>query len=143
MKIETILETKGRDVATLRPDQPVSAAVALMAERRIGAVVIEEKSTVVGIFSERDLVNLLARSGRAALDEPVRNAMTSPVVTCRPEDRLDQVLAMMTQRHIRHMPVMTGERLGGMISIRDLVRHRIEEKELEAATLLDISRMHG
>ena len=130
-------------MATLRPDQTVSAAVALMAERRIGAVVVEDKGTVVGIFSERDLVKLLARDGQAALLEPVRGSMTSPVITCRLEDRLDQVMEMMSERHIRHVPVMEGGRLRGMISIRDLIRQRLAEKELEAATLLDISRMHG
>ncbi len=143
MLIATILEKKGHQVATLRPDQTVSAAVALMAERRVGAVVIEDKAAVVGIFSERDLVKLLARSGPAALDQPLRAAMTAPVITCRAEDRLDQVMAMMSQRHVRHMPVMENKTLRGMISIRDLVRHRLEEKELETATLLDISRMHG
>lgn len=143
MLIATILEQKGHDVATLRPDQPVSAAVALMAERRIGAVVIEDRGAVAGIFSERDLVKLLARAGHAALDEPLKRSMTSPVVTCRADDRLDQVLAIMSHRHVRHMPVMEGSSMRGMISIRDLVRHRLEEKELEAATLLDISRMHG
>ncbi len=143
MLISTILEQKGTDVATLRPDQPVSAAVAMMAERRIGAVVVEDKGAVSGIFSERDLVKLLALEGQDALSEPLRKAMTSPVITCRLDDRLDQVMAMMTQRHVRHMPVMDGPKLRGMISIRDLVRHRLAEKELEAATLLDISRMHG
>ena len=143
MLIATILEKKGHQVATLRPDQTVSAAVALMAERRVGAVVIEDKDTVVGIFSERDLVKLLARNGPTALDQPLRKAMTAPVITCRAEDRLDQVMALMSQRHVRHMPVMDGNSLCGMISIRDLVRHRLEEKELETAILLDISRMHG
>ena len=143
MLIATILEKKGHQVATLRPDQTVSAGVALMAERRVGAVVIEDKAAVVGIFSERDLVKLLARNGPSALNEPLRKAMTAPVITCRAEDRLDQVMALMSQRHVRHMPVMDGNSLRGMISIRDLVRHRLEEKELETAILLDISRMHG
>ncbi len=143
MLIATILEKKGHQVATLRPDRTVSAAVALMAERRVGAVVVEDKEAVVGIFSERDLVKLLARIGPAALDQPLRKAMTAPVITCRSEDRLDQVMAMMSQRHVRHMPVVDDKTLCGMISIRDLVRHRLEEKELETATLLDISRMHG
>ena len=143
MLIATILEKKGHQVATLRPDQTVSAAVALMAERRVGAVVIEDKTAVVGIFSERDLVKLLARNGPSALDQTLRTAMTAPVITCRAEDRVDQVMAMMSQRHVRHMPVMENNTLRGMISIRDLVRHRLEEKELETATLLDISRMHG
>jgi CBS domain-containing protein len=143
MLIATILEKKGHDVATLRPTQTVSAAVSLMAERRIGAVVVEDGDRVVGIFSERDLVKQLARTGHRALDAMLKDAMTSPVITCRSEDRLDQVMAMMSDRHVRHMPVLEGTRLRGMISIRDLIRHRIAEKELESATLLDISRMHG
>jgi CBS domain-containing protein len=114
-----------------------------MAERRIGAVVIEDKDAVVGIFSERDLVKLLARDGQVALNHPLKKTMTAPVITCRGEDRVDQVLALMSQRHVRHMPVMEGRSLRGMISIRDLVRQRLQEKELETATLLDISRMHG
>ncbi len=143
MLIATILAEKGHYVATLRPTQHVSAAIALMAERRIGAVVIEDRGAIVGIFSERDLVKLLAQHGHAALDEPLSRTMTSSVITCRAEDRLDQVLAVMSQRHVRHMPVVEGNELKGMISIRDLVRHRLAEKELETATLLDISRMHG
>ncbi|WP_419728078.1 CBS domain-containing protein [Lichenicola sp.] len=143
MLIETILDMKGHDVAKLRPERRVSAAIALMAERRIGAVVIEDRGRVVGIFSERDLVKLLAREAHAALDSTLSSAMTSPVITCRKEDRLDQVLAVMSQRNVRHLPVMEGESMCGIVSIRDLVRHRLQEKELEAATLLDISRMQG
>lgn len=143
MLIKTILEKKGHDVATLRPDQPVSAAVTMMAERRIGAVVLEDRGKVVGIFSERDLVKVLAREGSPALDRPIRASMSAPVITCRPEDRLDQVWAIMTERHVRHMPVMEGDRLRGMISIRDIGRQRLADKELESATLLDLSRMHG
>ncbi len=143
MLIATILEQKGHSIATLRPTQTVSAAIALMAERRIGAVVIEDKGMIVGIFSERDLVKLLAQNGQAALDEVLSKSMTSPVITCRAEDRMDQVMATMSQRHVRHMPVMESGTLKGMISVRDLIRHRLTEMELETATLRDISRMHG
>jgi len=143
MLISTILDEKGHDVATLRPAQSVRTAVALLAERRIGAVVIEENGRLAGIFTERDLVKLLARHGPAALERALSDCMTAPVITCRPTDRIDQVMAVMTERHIRHMPAMEGERLCGMISIRDLGRKRIAEKEVEAATLLDISRMRG
>jgi len=143
MLISTILEEKGHEVATLRPEQSVRTAVALLAERRIGAVVIVEKDRVAGIFTERDLVQHLARRGAPALELSLRDCMTAPVITCRPTDRIDQVMALMTERHIRHMPAMEGERLCGMISIRDLGRKRIAEKEVEAAILLDISRMRG
>ena len=143
MLISTILDKKGPEVASLRPTHTVSHAVTLMAERRIGAVVIEEGDAIVGIFSERDLVKLLAREGHAALDTPLRRSMTAPVITCRPDDRIDRVIAMMSERAVRHMPVVNGRRMVGIISIRDLIRHRFAEKELETATLLDISRMHG
>jgi CBS domain-containing protein len=143
MLIETILAQKGRNVVTIRPDHTVGAAVSLLAEHRIGAVVVEESGKIAGIFSERDLVKLLARGGPSGLDEPVRSVMTSPVLTCTPSDRIDHVMALMTRRHVRHMPVVEDRTLCGIVSMRDLGRHRLDEKELENATLLDIARMHG
>lgn len=144
MIIDQILDGKGRDCATIRPEGTVAEAVAILAERRVGAVVVNDAAgKVVGIFSERDLVKLLAHAGHAALDRQVRSVMTAPVITCTPEDRIDQVMAIMSERRIRHMPVVTAHGIGGMISIRDLVRHRLSEKELEAAVLLDLSRLHG
>lgn len=144
MLIEKILDQKGRDCATVRPDATVASAVSLLAERRIGAVVVEDlKGAIVGIFSERDLVRLLALRGAEALAVAVRDVMSSPVVTCKPGDRLDTVMAIMSERRIRHMPVAVAGGLCGMISIRDMIRHRLDEKETEAATLLDISRFHG
>ena len=144
MLIETILEEKGRACATVRPDTTVAAAVALLAERGIGAVVVEDlKGGIVGIFSERDLVKLLAARGPAALPVKVREVMTSPVITCKPDDRIDAVMAIMNGRKLRHMPVVVGGGLAGMISLRDIARYRLSEKETEAATLLDLSRLHG
>ncbi len=144
MLIEKILDQKGRDCATVRPNATVAAAVSLLAELRIGAVVVEDlKGAVVGIFSERDLVRLLAQRGADALAVPVKDVMSSPVITCKADDRLDAVMAIMSERRIRHMPVVASGGLAGMISIRDLIRHRLDEKETEAATLLDISRFHG
>lgn len=144
MLIEKILDQKGRDCATVRPSATVAAAVSLLAELRIGAVVVEDlKGAVVGIFSERDLVRLLAQRGAEALAVPVKDVMSSPVITCKADDRLDAVMAIMSERRIRHMPVVASGGLAGMISIRDLIRHRLDEKETEAATLLDISRFHG
>ena len=144
MLIEQILEHKGHDCATVRPDATVATAVSRLAERRVGAVVVEDlKGGIVGIFSERDLVKLLASRGPDALIVKVREVMTAPVITCKPSDRVDEVMAIMSERRIRHMPVVADNRLGGMISIRDLVRHRLSEKEMEAAVLLDIARLHG
>lgn len=144
MLIEKILEQKGRDCATVRPDATIAMVVSLLAERRIGAVVVEDlKGSIVGIFSERDLVKLLASRGADALAVKVKEAMTSPVITCTPGDQLHVVMAIMNDRRVRHLPVVVNNALVGMISIRDLIRHRITEKEMEAAVLLDISRFHG
>jgi len=144
MIIEQILDKKGRRCATVAPEALVARAVAMLAEERIGAVVVETlKGAVVGIFSERDLVRELARRGPGVLDIHVQDLMTSPVISCRPEDRVDAVMAIMAERHIRHMPVIKDGKLSGMVSIRDMVRERLSEKEMEAATLLDISRLHA
>jgi CBS domain-containing protein len=144
MQIAKILDEKGRDCATVRPDATVATAVSLLAERRIGAVVVETlKGDIVGVFSERDLVKLLAKRGADALDLAVKEVMTAPVVTCRPHDRLDAVMAIMSQRRIRHIPVVDNDSLAGMISIGDLVVRRLNEKEAVAAVLLDLSRLHG
>ena len=144
MLIETILEEKGRACATVRPDATVATAVALLAERGIGAIVVEDlKGGIVGIFSERDLVKLLATRGPDALLVKVREVMTTPVITCKPDDRIDTVMAIMNGRRLRHMPVVVGDNLAGMISLRDIARHRLSEKETEAAVLLDLSRFHG
>ncbi len=143
MLIEKILDQKGRDCATVRPGTTISNVIALLAERHVGAVVIEDlKGGVLGIFSERDLVKLLAQRGADGLIVKVRDVMTSPVITCKPTDRIDAVMATMSQRRIRHMPVIENNALTGMISIRDLIRHRLDEKEQEAAVLLDLSRAH-
>ena len=144
MLIEKILEQKGRDCATVRPEASIATVVSVLAERRVGAVVVEDlKGRVVGIFSERDLVKLLALRGADALIVKVREVMNSPVITCKPEDRIDSVMATMAERRIRHMPVIANDVLSGMISIRDLIRVRLNEKENEAAVLLDLARLHG
>jgi CBS domain-containing protein len=144
MLIETILDEKGRDCATVRPTATVATVVSLLAERHVGAVVVEDlKGGIVGIFSERDLVKLLASRGADALNVRVKEVMSSPVFTCKAEDRVDAVMETMSERRIRHMPVVGSNGLAGMISVRDLIRHRLSEKETEAAVLLDISRFHG
>ena len=144
MLISDVLHHKGSDVVKVVTTDSVSSAVQKLAQRRIGALVVEDQwMKLVGIFSERDLLNAIARRGPHAVECQVHELMTSPVLTCRSSDRIDAALAMMTMRRIRHLPVVDDGALKGIISIGDLVKHRLDEKELEANTLLEISRMRA
>ncbi len=144
MLISDVLHAKGRTVVTAQMTDPVGLAVRALAEKRIGAVVVQDpRQKLVGIFSERDLVNALARHGSDIMTRDVRELMSTPVVTCTPDDRIDRVLATMTRRRIRHLPVLENGQLAGIVSIGDLVHSRLSEKELEADVLLDITRMHA
>ena len=97
----------------------------------------------VGIFSERDFINAVARNGGDVLGFEVQQLMSTPILTCRPSDRIEAVLATMTMARIRHLPVIEDNELKGIVSIGDLVKHRLDEKELEASVLRDIQRMHA
>ncbi|MGH7079750.1 MAG: CBS domain-containing protein [Acetobacteraceae bacterium] len=120
----------------------VGEVVGRLAANRIGAVVVEDQwMHPVGVFSERDFINAVAAHGAAALDLQVRDLMSAPIISCRSSDRVDAVLATMTLHKIRHVPVIDDEALDGIVSIGDLVKHRLDEKELEANVLLDITRM--
>jgi CBS domain-containing protein len=142
MLISDVLRAKGSEVVKIRQTESVTAAVRKLADRRIGALLVEDQwMKPVGIFSERDFVNAMAKQAGAALDLTVQQLMSSPMVTCKPSDRIDAVMATMTTKKIRHLPVMEGGNLLGMISIGDLVKHRLDEKELEASVLLEIARM--
>ena len=142
MFISDVLRSKGHRVEQIRSNQTVAEAVRRLAEHKIGALVVEDDwMRVAGIFSERDFVNAVAREGAAVLTRPVSELMSSPVITCLPSDRIDAVLAKMTVARVRHMPVVENGHLLGIVSIGDLVKHRSEEKELEANVLLEISRL--
>jgi CBS domain-containing protein len=144
MLISDVLQHKGREVVTVRPTDGVSHAVSRLAEHRIGAVLVQDQwMKPVGIFSERDFINEVARHGAAALGFNVQQVMSSPIISCRSSDRIDAVLGVMTLKRIRHMPVIDGGSLQGIVSIGDLVKYRLDEKELEANVLLDLSRMHA
>jgi CBS domain-containing protein len=144
MLISDVLHGKSREVVKIGADEKVADAVRKLAAHRIGALVVEDRwLKMAGIFSERDFVNAAAREGANALDRRVQELMTSPVITCSPSDRIDGVLAKMTVARIRHMPVMDNGRLVGIVSIGDLVKHRLDEKELEANVLLELSRMRA
>lgn len=144
MSISDVLRGKGHQIVKVRTTDTVAAAVRKLAEHRIGALVVEDQwMKQAGIFSERDLVNALAEHGATALTFQVDKLMSAPVVTCRLHDRLETVMAAMTMAKIRHLPVVDGDRLVGIVSIGDLVKHRLDEKALEANVLLDIARLHA
>ena len=144
MYVEQVLRDKGRQVTMMRDTDSVASAVKVLAAKRIGAVLVRDhEDNVAGIFSERDLVNALAGQDAAVLTLPVRDLMSTPVFTCKASDRIDAALAQMTRNRVRHLPVMDGGELLGIVSIGDLVQHRLVEKETETNVLLDIARMRG
>ena len=137
MTIGAILASKGSDVLSVRSDDRVSDAVAMFAEKRIGAVPVIDDGRVVGIFSERDVVYSLAKVGAAALDARIGDVMTTPAMTVDPDTPVMSGLSLMTKRRVRHLPVVKGDRVIGFISIGDLVKHRIDHIEAEAAAMRD------
>ena len=144
MFVSDVLRSKGSHVVRIHPTDGVEFAVHQLVEHHIGAPVVEDRwMKPVGIFSERDFIRAVARDGAAALGHAVGELMTSPVISCRSSDRVDAALATMTLARIRHLPVIDGNELKGIVSIGDLVKHRLDEKELEANVLLEISRMHA
>jgi CBS domain-containing protein len=144
MSISDVLHHKGHHVAKVRTTDAVQSVVQKLSEERIGAVVVEDQwMRHAGIFSERDFVNAVAEHGAQALTFPVEKLMSAPVVTCRPNDPVETAMAAMTMAKIRHLPVVDGGQLVGIVSIGDLVKHRLDEKALEANVLLDIARLHA
>ena len=144
MLISEILRSKGDNVVKIRATDSIRLAVRMLAEHRIGSLVVEDQTAkLVGIFSERDFINAIARDGATVLGLNVQELMTKRIISCRSTDRVDAVLATMTNVRIRHLPVIDDGDLKGLVSIGDLVKYRLDEKELEASVLLDISRMRA
>ena len=136
MNVHTILRNKGRSVVTIHRDATVERAIAVLRQRGIGALVVsDDGETVSGILSERDIVEALGRHGAELLALSVAEVMTCPVVTCEPEDTAAEMMAEMTNRRIRHFPVIEAGRLVGIVSIGDLVKSRLDEIEYEAHSL--------
>lgn len=132
MLVSQILKTKGDMVFTASPHETVADAAALLHARRVGAMVITDHGDVVGILSERDLVRALAEMGQAALASPISDCMTRNVLFASPSETVDELLERMTDRKIRHLPVCVNGRLTGIVSIGDLVKHKISEVTAEA-----------
>ena len=138
MKIEAMLAEKGDRVATVRSDATIASVVRLLKLERIGALVVsDDGSAISGIISERDIVRGLAEHGEALLDMTVAEIMTSAVKTCRPDAKVTDVMTEMTRGRFRHMPVVEGGKLSGIISIGDVVKNRLEELETETHVLRD------
>jgi len=138
MKIGDVLKRKGSGVVTMRSDSTIDTVVRRMRLERIGAVIISpDGKSVVGILSERDILHALAEHGTALLALKAEDLMTREVVTCGREDTLQSVMVKMTQRRIRHLPVVEQGQLAGIVSIGDAVKSRLEEVELEANVLRD------
>ena len=136
MNVETILRDKGRDVTTIAPDASIGEAVALLRRVGIGALVVSRDDIAVdGILSERDIVHGLADRGAGLLDFKVEQLMTRRVFTCTPRDSVGDLMSMMTERRIRHIPVLRDGALVGIISIGDVVKHRLDEMEYETSSL--------
>jgi CBS domain-containing protein len=129
MRISDILRHKGTAVHTLPPQAAVRELLTTLAEHRIGAIVIIEGDTVRGIVSERDVVRRLTERGADLLDATVEELMTTDVVTCRPDDTVDAIAQTMTDRRVRHMPVLAEGRLAGIVSIGDVVSSRMRQLE--------------
>jgi CBS domain-containing protein len=141
MNVKSILVTKGGDVITIEPSASLAAAAKLLAERRIGALlVLGPDRRVAGIVSERDIVRALAERGASALDEQVGQVMTRKVVTCTEADTVAEIMERMTAGKFRHVPVIEQGRLIGIVSIGDVVKHRLHEIENESAALRDYIR---
>ena len=137
MTVKAILGSKGSQVISVKPDDKLSLAVKLLAERRIGAVLVMTDRHMDGILSERDIVRVLGERGASVLDEQVSAVMTRKVVTCKSADTVSAIMEKMTAGKFRHLPVVENDIVIGLISIGDIVKRRVQEYEREQEALRD------
>ena len=137
MTVRSVLGSKGHQVISVSPDAKLSAAIKILSERRIGAVMVMSGQKIDGILSERDVVRVLGERGASVLDESVRSVMTPKVITCRESDTVAAIMEVMTSGKFRHLPVVEHERIVGLISIGDVVKWRVAEYEREQEALHD------
>lgn len=129
--VRQLLEAKAPEIYAIEPDAPVIDAIRLMAEKRIGAVLVMEGARLVGILSERDYARKIVLQGRSSSDTPVSTIMTADVITVRPDDSADHCMQVVTEQRIRHLPVVRGGEVIGVVSIGDLVKAVIEDQQVE------------
>jgi CBS domain-containing protein len=135
MTVRAILDTKGHQIQSVEPGAKLSAAVKILAERKIGAVLVMNQGRIEGILSERDIVRVLSERGAAVLEELVSAVMTRKVISCRQNDTVAGIMEMMTLGKFRHLTVVEDERVVGLISIGDIVKWRVREYEMEQEAL--------
>lgn len=129
--VRHLLESKAPEVFAIGPDQPVLDAIRLMADKRIGALLVMDAGRMVGIVSERDYARKIVLQGRSSASTPVREIMTAEVVSVGLDDTADRCMQLVTDRRIRHLPVLSGEAVLGVVSIGDLVKAVIEDQQVE------------
>lgn len=135
MTIAAILSNKGREVISVTAGHSVGDAVAVLATRRVGAVPVMDGGTVIGIFSERDVIHAIAEHGGDAMTRKVGDTMTAPAIAVGPNDAVIAALSLMSRRRIRHLPVVEDGRVIGFVSIGDLVKYRIDRIEADAEAM--------
>ena len=131
MTVRSVLGSKGHQVISVSPDAKLSAAIKILSERRIGAVMVMSGQKIDGILSERDVVRNLHQHGPELLRRQVGDIMTTVLVSCTPDDAVDDLSALMTNNRVRHVPVLENGRLVGIVSIGDVVKNRMEELQVE------------
>jgi predicted transcriptional regulator len=139
MTIESILKRKGTDVTTIAPEASIKRAADWLSAKNIGAlVVVTSENAVLGLISEREIVHAFSRYGETAASMPVKEIMRHGVTTVSPDESVNRVINLMTHQRVRHMPVLRGGKLAGIVSIGDVVKHRLEDLELETNVLRDV-----
>ncbi|SIQ78213.1 MULTISPECIES: CBS domain-containing protein [unclassified Bosea (in: a-proteobacteria)] len=142
MHVEQLLNDKGRDLVTVLPHRTLAEAIKTLSEKRIGAVVVMgADGALVGILSERDIIRALGAKGEAALESAVSSVMTAKVVTCRPQTSVDELMEIMTMGRFRHVPVVENGRVTGIVSIGDVVKHRVAAIEAESQAMREYIAM--
>lgn len=142
MNVQSILAKKGTSVATIKPEASIKTAADWLRAKNIGVLVVIKDDAVLGIISERDIVRALSQYGESVVSESVRTVMTPAVITAAPGDDINSVMRLMTSRRVRHLPVLRNGKLAGIISIGDVVKHRLGDLELETNVLRDIYIAH-
>lgn len=137
MTVRSILNTKGHHIVSVEPDAKLAAAIMVLGEKKIGAVLVMNQTRLEGILSERDIVRVLGERGASALEAPVSEVMTRKVVTCKETDTVAELMEMMTTGKFRHLPVIDSGKVVGLISIGDVVKRRVQEYESEQEALRD------
>ncbi len=137
MTVEAVLKRKGQNVVTTAPTTSIKSAAELMSENNIAALMVVKGEATLGIVTERDIVRAFARDGMAIGGKPVQDIMTAKLITGTPEDSVKHVMQVMTNKRIRHFPVYKDGKLAGLVSIGDVVRHRVQDLELEKNVLRD------